>query len=196
MKRAFAIVAVLLFITGCMDNEENLKIGTQLLINSDFSRSSSSISPWSSFTPSGFITGVSKQTFRSGNQSVFIESKDLENTEAAVWSQSYTGQMPSIGARLRLRAFLKGVDITSNGLRSNVFVSVRAFPVEDSEGISSGRFFTTQNNVRVNGTFDWEPVELVIPFFPREVDRLEVYLVMSSQTSGKVYFDDVTLTVE
>lgn len=196
MKKSFSILIIALITFACINGDEDLKVGTQLLTNTDFSRSDSSVSPWSSITPRGFSTGVSRDNFRSGNQSIFIESTDSLSTESAIWKQSYAGVMPGPGQRLRLRAFIKGDNITSNGSVSNVFISIRAFPVEDSGGTTIGRFASTQNLISVNGTFDWEPLVVALPNVPSEIDHIIVYLVMSQRTFGKVYFDDVTLTVE
>lgn len=196
MKNSLIILLFSFLTLACINDEIELESGTQLLSNTDFSRSDNSLSPWKSITPQGFRTGVSREFFRSGIQSVFIESVDSLSNESGIWSQTYAGVMPRQGQRLKLSAFIKGDSITSNGSTSNVFISIRAFPVEDSDGNTIGRFASTQNRIRVNGTFDWQPLEVTLPNMPPDVDQLVVYLVMDRRTFGKIYFDDVMLTVQ
>ncbi|TVP44643.1 MAG: hypothetical protein EA341_16405 [Mongoliibacter sp.] len=196
MSRTLIPCLIFTLFVSCLSEEKGVEIGTQLLVNTDFSASQINVSPWTSISPEGFILGVSNEEFNSGSRSVFIESTDSLSLNSGIWRQTYRGRMPAEGRRVRLQAMIKGENITSNGSISNVFISIRAFPVEDSSGITSNRFVTSQNRIRVNGTFDWQPIEVSFPQFPGEVDELTVFLVMGGRTFGKVYFDDVTLTVE
>ncbi len=196
MIRNLLTYLIFMLFVSCLSEERGVETGTQLLRNTDFSASANNVSPWTSISPEGFILGVSNEKFHSGSRSVFIESTDSLSLNSGIWRQTYRGPMPAEGRRVRLQAMIKGENITSNGSISNVFISIRAFPVEDSSGITRNRFVTSQNRIRVNGTFDWQPIDVSFQNFPGEVDELTVFLVMDGRTFGKVYFDDVTLTVE
>ena len=180
----------------CNLGEDEVPFNSQLLRNTDISLSPDTVSPWVQVSSSGFTLGVSQDTFLVGNRALFISSQDSLNQNSALWRQTYNGPMPAEGRRLTLRAHLKGENIELTRPNSNIFISIRLFPVEDSDGTTINRFLSSQNRVRVFGTFDWQPLAITIPSVPREVDFIMVYLVMGPGTTGKVYFDDITLTVE
>lgn len=181
---------------ACNNEEDIPPRGTQLLRNTDLSSNPSSIAPWNSISAQGFNLGVSTEIFRSGTQSIFIENLDSLNLNLGTWSQTYRGIIPNAGRRISLRAYLRGEDINTFGPESNVYISMRMFPVEDGNGSTAGRFISSQSRVLVNGTFDWRPLEVSLNSIPSQVEFIVVYLVMGPRTTGKVYFDDITLTVE
>lgn len=180
----------------CDFGKDGLPANSQLLRNTDISLTPDSVSPWVPVTSEGFSLGVSQEVFLSGNRSLFIENRDSLNVNTAIWRQTYNGPMPSEGRRLTLRAHLKGENIELKGPNSNIFISIRMFPVEDSEGTTINRFLTSQTRFRIFGTFDWEPLAITLTSVPKDIDLMMVYLVMGPRTTGKVYFDDITLTVE
>lgn len=196
MKSAPLIFLIgLAFLTSCMDSSDTVPRGTQLLANTNLSANPSSLSPWNSVSAPGFNLGVSQEVFRSGFQSIFIENLDSLNENAGTWRQNYNGSLPKEGRGLKLKAYIKGENVTLRGPGSNVYISIRAFPVEDSNGSIIGRFVTSQNRDFVSGSFDWEPLEITLSNVPEQVDFIVVYLVMGPRATGRVYFDDITLTV-
>lgn len=196
MKPAsFLIILSAIFLTSCLDNIDPVGEGSQLLVNTNLSENPSSISPWTAISAPGFNLGISQDEFRSGFQSIFIENLDSLNENSGTWKQNYNGAMPREGRRLKLRTYIKGEDITLRGPGSNVYISIRAFPVEDSDGSVLGRFVTSQNRIFVSGSFDWQPLEITLPGLPEQVDFISVFLVMGPRATGRVFFDEITLTV-
>lgn len=193
MRRTLFIIFVSLL--GCNQLDDQVPAGTQLLRNSDIS-SPNSPQPWVSVTSPGFLLGLSRDEFRSASASLFIESRDSTNINPTTWRQTINSPLPREGQKLTLRAYLKGEEIKRFAPGSNVFISLRAFPVEDSNGNTAGRYITSQERIIVDSTFTWRPIELVLNKMPPEVEYLVVYLAMAPRTSGKVYFDDITLTVD
>jgi hypothetical protein len=197
MKSALLIFLIgLVFLSSCMDSNDPVPKGTQLLANTNLSANPSSVSPWNAVSSPGFDIGVSQQVFRSGFQSIFIENLDSLNENAGTWRQTYSGVLPREGRNLILKTHIKGEDIKLRGPGSNVYISIRAFPVEDNNGSTIGRFVTSQNRTLVSGSFDWEPLEITLSSVPEQVDFIIVYLVMGPRVTGRVYFDDITLTVK
>lgn len=196
MRRLFTLLLFSILISGCIDQKDPIQSGTQLLLNPDLSSSLESVSPWVAVASPGFRLGVSEEVFRSGNRSIFIENDDLFNENSGTWQQTYSGVVPRTGRTVRLRAYLKGEDIRLFGPASNIFISLRMLPVSDNAGNLGGRFISTQNRVRVEGTFDWRPIEVVMNNTPPDVQSIAVFLVMGQRVTGRVYFDDITLTVE
>lgn len=196
MKIASSILLLALLFFQCIEKEEVVPIGSQLLRNSDISSSLDNVSPWNATAVSPFVVIPTTREFKSGRQSLMISNTDSLTRNSGVWTQSYFGPIPNEGRSLRLRAFLKGENIRITGPGSNVFLSIRTFPVEDSNNSVFGRFVTTQNRFPIQGTFDWTPIDLVLPRIQKDVTHITVYLVMGPFTTGTVYFDDITLTVE
>lgn len=196
MKIASSILLLALLFFQCIEKEEVVPIGSQLLRNIDISSSLDNVSPWNATAVSPFVVIPTTREFKSGRQSLMISNTDSLTRNSGVWTQSYFGPIPNEGRSLRLRAFLKGENIRITGPGSNVFLSIRTFPVEDSNNSVFGRFVTTQNRFPIQGTFDWTPIDLVLPRIQKDVTHITVYLVMGPFTTGTVYFDDITLTVE
>lgn len=196
MKSVSPILFLALLLFQCIEKEDLVPVGSQLLRNTDISSSLDNVSPWNANAISPFVVIPTNREFRSGRQSLLISNTDSLTRNSGVWTQSYFGPIPKEGRSLRLRAFLKGENIRLTGPGSNVFLSIRTFPVEDSNNSVFGRFVTTQNRFPIQGTFDWTPVELVLPRIQRDVTHITIYLVMGPFTTGTVYFDDITLTVE
>lgn len=194
MKRLLLFCVACLF-WGCMEREELVPSGSQLLRNTDLSNSLDTVSPWNSVMATPFNVGVSDEVFFSGNRSLFLEGTTEEATGSVAWVQHYTGPMPFANRRLRLRAMMKGENIELNGINSNVWVTVRAWPAEGASG-TFGRSVSSQRTNFISGTFDWTPFELTLPNFPNDSNRISVFLVMGPRTTGKIYFDEITLTVE
>lgn len=196
MKPASLLIIVsFIFLSSCLDNNDPVGKGSQLLVNTNLSENPSSISPWIANSAQGFNLGVSQEEFRSGFQSIFIQNLDSLNENSGTWRQNYNGAMPKPGRSLKLKTYIKGEDITLRGPGSNVYISIRAFPVEDSNGSVLGRFVTSQNRIFVSGSFDWQPLEITLPGLPEQVEFLSVFLVMGPRVTGKVYFDEITLSV-
>gem|GEM_PF-1121986 len=185
-----------ILLSSCIEQQSLLPTGTELLKNTDFSSSMDNVSPWIAVSSPGFNLGVSDTVFRSGSRSIFIKNTDIFNENSGNWTQVYNGSIPGPGQRVRLRAHLKGENIRLFTPNSNVFISLRFFPVQDSGGSLAGRFISSQQQIRVDGTFDWRPIELVVNSVPEDVESVAVFLVMGPRVTGKVYFDDVTLTVD
>jgi hypothetical protein len=196
MKQRLFFILLGFILFQCDFGDDGLPNNSQLLQNTDISDSPQTVSPWTSLGNQGFSIGVSTEVFRSGNRSLFIENLDSLTLNSASWRQNYRGPMPSEGRKLTLRTYLKGENIELKSPESNVYISVRMFPVEDSDGTTINRFISTKSRVSVSGTFDWEPLSVTLPSVPEEIEYISVFLVMGPQTKGKVYFDDITLTVE
>ncbi|MCP5062295.1 MAG: hypothetical protein GY936_07525, partial [Ignavibacteriae bacterium] len=54
-------------------------------------------------------------------------------------------------------------------------------------------FSTTQNNVKIEGTFDWSTYSVSMDTIPEDIKSITIYLIYLRNTSGTVYFDDINL---
>ena len=101
----------------------------------------------------------------------------------AAWGQTYQGAMP-VGKNLTLSVKVKGVNLVGQGLS----IAIR---VDGATG-SNLQFSSTQNNISITGTFDWTTYSIALPNLTSG-KYIDVYLVYLPGTTGKAYFDDISL---
>jgi hypothetical protein len=182
---------LLLLIGACAENEE-APVGAQLLGNTNISDSPNDVSPWSAQNFTGFQkTGVSKEVFLTGFQSLYIDSPDEASSVDASWTQTYSGPMPPAGSTLELSAFVKGVNIERNSTGS-IGIFMRIFPQYEGNNFI-GRSAASQEILE--GDFDWSRLKITLEKFPANAESITVTLFMPNLTTGRVYFDEITLTV-
>ena len=191
--KIWPIILLLLFLGACAKMEEKPN-STQLLRNNDLSDTANNVLPWVAVNTPGFELGISDSIYRSGKQSIFIRNKDSTNQNIATWTQIYSGSIPRSTQRLRLMAHLKGENLNLTRLESGVYISIRVFPVVENE--SRLLFASTQNFSRFQGTFDWQPLEVILPHLPDNIENIRVYMNMGAGTTGTIYFDDISLFAE
>lgn len=194
IKKIFSYFLLLLLLGSCAENED-APIGTQLLGNSNISSSPENVFPWIANKNTGVELGVSKDVFMTGFQSLYIENMDSTTNNSASWSQTYSGPMPSTGRSLELTAFLKGENIKRFN-KLSVFIYFTVIPNYDSNGNSLGNSVSSGNTVILEGDFDWIPVKITLEDFPVNAESISVALIMPGTVTGKIYFDEITLTVK
>lgn len=131
-----------------------------------------------------------------GNQSLFIANPDSLNFNSGSWSQSYSGPMPALGSSLELVAFVKGENIQrSYPYAPSVLVTFNINPRPEGEA-----YYQDSNNSSTDffleGDFDWTPIIVTTDNFPAEADFIRVNLTKPRGISGKLYFDEISLTVK
>ena len=168
---------------------EKEKIWPQLLSDSDIENSTSNAWMRHSFgdTSYGFSRTLSESY--SPTHSLFISKSTKTTGSAGYWYQQYSGDIP-VGKDLVVTAKIKGNNIDGPG----ALISIRADSI--SNQYSSSQFATTFNSVEINGSFDWETYSLRLENIKPNIECIYVFLVLYSETTGDVFFDDITLNVE
>tara|TARA_R110002012_G_scaffold114079_1_gene260346 strand:+ start:163927 stop:164160 length:234 start_codon:yes stop_codon:yes gene_type:complete len=64
---------------------------------------------------------------------------------------------------------------------------------DDASG-NMEQFVTTESTEDITGVFDWTEYSIKLDKVDASTKSLLVFLVFSSDTSGEVYFDDISLT--
>lgn len=131
------------------------------------------------------ISLVDDVTLSSGH-SVMIKSENSDN-EFAFWAQRIDAKN-FIGKELNLSANIKGENIEGEGIA----IAIRGDDLSNSSN-SAEIFYTTQGNITIDGTFDWKSFNVQSEIIPNNIDLITVYLIYLKNTSGTVYFDDVSL---
>ena len=188
-----SFLLLLLLLSACVE-EDHPPPGSQLLMNHHISLTPDSVFPWTAVKSEGVELGVSKEIFFTGNQSLFIENTDsLYFNSGGSWTQNISGPMPAPGSRLELTAFLKGENIRNLTPTGSVFISFQILPWSD-KGNNQGRFIMSDKFV-LEGDFDWTILSITLDSFPEDAENINVSLVLPRVTTGKIYFDEITLTV-
>ena len=199
MKIIYLIIAVSLSVFACKKEEpaaEVAEIPIQLLGDTDAELLGSQF--WNSYqvqingltqagaaTTHGFTIGRVETVYRSPIHSLMISRTTPDPTYYAFYSQRYPRQIP-YGDDLTLEVYLKGVDLSGDGIALKVW--------GEDEKLDTLQQTTLSIPVSTNGTFDWTQYSVTMPEVQNGVKILYVYLIYLQNTTGKVYFDDITLT--
>jgi hypothetical protein len=87
-----------------------------------------------------------------------------------------------------LTAHLKLKNVVGQGIAC----AVRGDNTRNPSGMAEA-FYTTQYKIPIIGTEDWKDYNLIVTDIPETIKCLTVYLLFLPQTTGTVYFDDITL---
>ncbi|ADB41366.1 hypothetical protein [Spirosoma linguale] len=137
--------------------------------------------------PNGYDFGFTSEAASSPQYSLKINCNAIKNdTTFCYYGQQkiVTDNIP-IGAKLTLKAKIKTV-LVGNG----VSLAIRG----DKNG-KAAFFATTEGKTAITGTKDFTEYSVVLDSYPGNIDNLQIFMVYLPKTTGYVYFDDVSLTV-
>ena len=200
MKTSFLILLIFLSLLACKKDEEVIEepevIPDQLLGDTDAELLASTF--WSSIqatlsgqrysgamTTYGFNLGRNELVSRSPVHSFMISRTTPDADFYAYYSQRYPRTMP-YGNDLTLKAYVKGVNLEGDGIS----LIIRCEDVN----LTPVQVVTTEGTVKIAGTFDWTEYTVKLLDLQSTVTVLYVYLNYLPNTTGTVYFDDITLT--
>lgn len=192
IKKIFSYFLLLLLLGSCAENED-APIGTQLLGNSNISSSPENVFPWTADKNEGIELGISKDIFMTGFQSLYIENLDSTTYNFASWNQTYSGPMPSPGRSLELVAFVKGENIKRYS-SLNIGIALQVLPDYEGNKYIIDNF--VGSDVTLEGDFGWSPISITLDNVPAKAESIRVSLRMPGRITGRIYFDEITLTVK
>ena len=172
-------------ITGCSEDEIESR---QLIKNGDVE--TGSITPnnwWNGKGSDTFLLNWSNQESFSGNKSLRISAQTADTEEIAVWAQTISTDLPS-GMDVTLRAKIKG-DLSGEG----VSIVIRGDDTVELSGRAE-QFATSQQTSPISGNFEWSEFSIKLADIDATTKSLTVYLIFLENTTGEVYFDDISLT--
>lgn len=91
-----------------------------------------------------------------------------------------------VGSQLKVVAKIKTENIAGRG----VVLSLRG---DNNETEERPFFVTTATDKYITGTNEFTQYNALLDYYPTGVNEIRIYLVMRSQTTGTVYFDDIQL---
>lgn len=178
-----ALGAILL--SGCSDDEVP---PNQLITNSNVETGSASPNGWWFFTGQDKydVTWSDQESF-SGSRSLTIFTQTADSTNFAFWAQTISTNLPT-GKGVTLSAKVK-----SNLVGEGISIVIRGDDTVQPAGRAE-QFVTTQENSPISGVFDWADYSVKLGTVEASTQSLTIYLIFLGNTTGEVYFDDISLT--
>jgi len=138
--------------------------------------------------PNGFAFGHTSEAASSPQYSLKINCNAVKNDSAFCFYGQNNIPISDIpvGAKLTLTAKIKPVNLTGQG----VSIAIRG-----DKGNQVVFFQTTQGTTPITGTSDFKQYSVTLDNYPGNIDNMLVFMVYLPKTTGYVYFDDLTLTV-
>lgn len=156
--------------------DEKKRFSDNLLVNPSFEEG---LTGWS--IPEGMAT-VSHQ------RHIGAQSIEFHNPDSSVYKFITQEITPMPGKRVRISAWAKGQNVQSKSRDRGIFIFVQAY---DANGKHLGG---TYRHGYI-GTFDWLYLERLYQV-PSNTTKVVVGMGMRKRTTGKVWFDDITIQAE
>lgn len=190
MKTILSITSIILFsllisFSSCNDDAENPDV-IQLLVNSSVEAGSSNPNKWYVGPEGDYQTSWTSEHSFTGDKSLLIAS-DNDVGKFTYWYQRIVEDIPH-GQRLKLSSMIKLDKVDPNG--EGVAIAVRG----DDENQKRVFFYTTQGDIPIRGDEDWQEYFVEMKSnITEDVSTIYVFLILSDNTFGTVYFDDIKL---
>lgn len=186
-----------LLLNSCKKDPEPQTL-TNILTNGDLE--ASPYQDWGSYlgkksvtNPNTYAVDYSTEASSSPTHSLKVSCNAIKNDTTYQYMQQllYTTNVPiPAGAKLTLKAKIKTVNIQGNGI---------ALAMGGNQGASgqyASAFYTsTEGKTAITGTNDFKEYTLTFDAFPANVTSMYVLLFYLPKTTGTVYYDDLSLTV-
>lgn len=197
MKQKINLNFLLLFfipflLVNCSKNDDDMQdiSSNELLLNGDLEMGSGAPNGWftSAPCPNTTFSWTDEESF-SPSKSLKISNSTLESDCFTFWGQTLNTDIPtgkSLTLRVRIKSQLEG---------EGVSIVIRGDDTPDISGFSE-QFVTTQGTSPISGTFDWTEYSISLGTVEATTESLTVYLVYLPETTGDVFFDDVSLEFE
>lgn len=181
MKKAFLLCLSICMIVSCKKDDSN---PNQLLLNTNMEKISSSEQTWFNYgSGTGFDASWTNEQSFSPVYSLKISRTISDSGNFWYFGQFINSNIP-VGHDLTLTAKIKGINLTGEGAS----IVIRCDGADPDI-----QFETTQGVIKIDGTFDWTTYTLNLAKVESNVTSIIVYLIFLPNTTGSVYFDDVTL---
>ncbi|MBG0858036.1 MAG: hypothetical protein IQL11_00930 [Bacteroidales bacterium] len=188
MSRIYLAIFMICMFTTCnkKDTSENeFLIPEQLLRNTDLEADSASgryFYWWNSGLGTGYEAKWTDEESYSPSHSLKISCATVDSANFWYWGQYLDYNIP-YGHDLTLTAKIKGVSLEGEG----VWMVLRCDAIGEQV-----QYEITGTSIA--GTFDWTTFTLDLSDVKGSVRVIYVFLGIASNTTGTVYFDDITLT--
>jgi len=181
------IPSILLMLTlftffGC--KKEEVQTG-QLIINGNVELGTETPDNWRHSTDQEDFNVIwTDQVSFSPVKSLEISNQVTDPIKFAFWGQSISSNLPygkAITLKVKIKCNLKG---------SGLSIAIRG---DDTNG-NPEQFITTEGTRTISGTFDWTEYRIMLSNVDASTKIISVFLTYLPNTTGEVFFDDITLS--
>jgi len=194
MSRINWLPVLLLFaclLSACKQDDPN---PTQLINNADLEQTPSD---WSfgyyynlTANPNKYKSAYTTEAAASGAHAFKIQCDTIRNdTTFCFFFKKLTAPAIPMGAKLTLKAKIKTVNLQGRG------VSLGMIGFQSFRNEVKTVFFPTTEKTPITGTSDFKEYVVTLDSYPGDIDIIQIMLSYLPKTTGVVYFDDITLTV-
>lgn len=180
----FVALVIAFTLQSCKDEEQpvqmvtggNLEAGTSLPIGWYYDNGQNSYNMmWT------------EEEAASPKRSLKISTQVSGITNFAFWGLTINTNIP-VGKDVTLKVKVKS---KLNG--SGVSIAIRGDETEYPQS-SAEQFISTQGKIPITGNIEWREYNVKLEKIGTNIKSLTVYLVYLQNTTGEVYFDDISLT--
>jgi len=180
---AFFILLLVFTIQSCKKEEVQ---PVQLVSGGDLETGSSRPNGWWSSTGQGnYDLNWSEEESFSPKKSLKISTQTSNATNFAFWALTINTNIP-VGKDVTLKVKVKS-KLVGKGISLLIRGDDTVTPAGYTEQASAEGPF-------ISGTHDWQEQSVKMTKVGENIKSLTIYLIYSSNTTGEVYFDDVSLT--
>ncbi|SOD92790.1 hypothetical protein [Spirosoma fluviale] len=187
-----------LFAYACKKEDTQPQTVANIVTNGDME--AAPYADWGSYlgrvsttSPNKYTIEYSTEAASSPTHSIKVSCDAVKNDTTYQYLQQiiYTSNKPiPAGAKLTLRAKIKVVNVQGNG------ISLAMGGNEGASGRYASAFYTsTEGKIAITGTNDFKEYALTFDSFPAKATSMYVLLAYLHKTTGTVYFDDVSLSI-
>jgi hypothetical protein len=184
-----AICALALF--SCSKENPTPTVQTLLIPLENADMESGDTKPYFWFSNAGspeIATTWTTDQSNSSSHSLEISRATVSDTNSfGYWGGVIQGAIPT-GKNLTLSVKIKGDNLVGQGIA----IAIRVDGANTSN--PQLQFSTTQGMQVINGTFDWKSYSIELTNISIQAKYVYLFLIYGANTTGKVYFDDVSLT--
>ncbi len=188
----FLLFFMSLLLISCSKEENDVQepAANELLSNGNLEIGSGTPNGWFRSAPCSNTSMLwTEEEAFSPRKSLKMSNPTLESECFSFWGQTLNTDIPT-GKSLTLRVRIKG-QLEGDGIS----IAIRGDDTPTVSG-SGEQFATTQGTSPISGTFNWTAYSLSLGTVEPTIQSLTVYLVYLPNTTGNVYFDDVSLEFE
>lgn len=177
MKNVILLLLFLIISTSCKDEPVE---PVQLIVNGNLENGQS---PWVYNTGNqNYAVSWTDEDALSPDYSLKISAEKPHDTEFAYWGQTITNSIPH-GKTITMEVMIKS-DL--DGLGASIVLRTDA----ETSGL---QFETTQGKVPITGTFDWTKFSITLNDVDKNTVKIYIFLVFLNDTTGEIYFDDISI---
>lgn len=129
----------------------------------------------------------SKAESLSGERSIKISADVADDQNFAYWFHYLTENLPferTITLKVNIKAELVGTGVS---------IAIRA-DGDNANSAGALQFETTGGGSPITGSFDWKEFSITLENLDPQTKTIYVFLIYLEDTTGEVYFDDISLT--